>query len=123
MPGDRPPDAVVGQREGRATGARELPFEQTIERIPGLLAIDARRGCRRLRLEVPWHQNFEGVEARVDQEVEDRQLCQLRLMRFLWPRPVRDAPSQTGRVRSKARSVLRFRTQRGPVRLVVEIAG
>ena len=46
------------------------------------LEISPRRRCRRLCLEVPWNQNFEGVEARVDQEVEDRQLRQLRLLRF-----------------------------------------
>ena len=80
MLNDRPPDAVVGQLEGRAAGAGELPGEQIIERIPGEPAISARRGSRRLCLEVPWHQNLEGVEACVEQEVEDRQLRQLRLL-------------------------------------------
>ena len=89
MLGDRPPDAVVGQPEGRAADPGELPREQIIERIPAELAIDARRWRWRLRLEVPWHQNFEGVEARVDQDVESRQLCKPRLVRLRRPRPDR----------------------------------
>ncbi|MGE4049831.1 MAG: hypothetical protein AB7F38_02095 [Piscinibacter sp.] len=82
MPRDRPPDAVVSQLQRRGTGPCELPREQIAECIPGELEINPRRQCARRDVEVPWNQNLEGVKARVDQEVEDRQLRQPRLLRL-----------------------------------------
>ena len=82
MPCDRPPNDVVSQLQRRDAGARELPREQIAECIPGELEINPRRQCKRLYLEVPWNQNLEGVKARVNQEVENRQLRQPRLLRL-----------------------------------------
>jgi hypothetical protein len=88
MPCDRPPNAVVSQLQRRDAGARELPREQIVESIPCEFEISTCGGCRCLCLEVPWNQSLEGVEARVDQEVEDRQFRQPRLLRLHGDDPI-----------------------------------
>lgn len=64
-----------------SVGLCELPRGQIAERIPSDLNVRAGRQCGRLDGDIPRNEHFEGVAARAEQEIEDRQLSQLLLLR------------------------------------------
>ena len=109
MLSDRPTDAVVSQLQGGAPGAYELPRKQDVERIPGELKVSARRRCRHLRLEIPWDQTFEGVEAGVDQKVKADKFHEPRFLHLQRRRHVRDMRDPKGQARGTVRPLMRFR--------------